>query len=319
MGKKKSSCLGQLLKATLWFCFWPIGVVVLLYKHSKKKKNKMVGATRNNIVGTSNQSPGFSQRLSNDTLSELNNALSEPLVQFRTTISTSHSENSVSDGHFSWIDFGKPEGDPERFMNYSYYEVSGNNESGKSTFKIVCGTSEEDAIYKAKREGLMPPYTTKKTPAKPATERQIDCLRKNNISFPDEINKDIAHDILSRFFGDDSEEGPEPWLIDLAVRLNKSFTSYIGHDGLLQSVLLYSDTRTCAALYAYGVNQNMRGLPFGNMFLERDVEKFYRFADNVIANESLVKSLQGRNTYDFLKPNKNTNIYKAAHTFLINN
>ena len=66
MGKKKSSCLGQLFKVALWICFWPIGVVVLLYKYSKKEKNRMVNTVQNNAPLQQNNLPPAPQQNDSD-------------------------------------------------------------------------------------------------------------------------------------------------------------------------------------------------------------------------------------------------------------
>lgn len=220
---------------------------------------------------------------------------------------------TVSVKQLSYIDFGKSTGDVERFLNYSFFRVK-----GKDSYKIKRTFSEQEAVSSSERDGLIPPYSVIKMWPTPATKEQLEYMKSSGITIPDEINEDVANDIIARINGDDSIEAPEPWLVELATGLGKKFTSYIGRDGLMRSVFVGSGLRTSSALYAYAVKQNINGLPLGNMLTDPDRIKFYKFANNVIADKSLSKSLRGRDIYDFLKPKKGTKIYKAALAFLIN-
>lgn len=304
----RNSILKKLFIIFIGICFWPITILVLLCKYSKKKKSKET----NSVIPVQNQSTSNFTSASRSS----SNIFTEPIT-FNVETTVRQVPNKIE--NLSRIDFGKPEGEPYRFLNYFKYEVKGKSESGKATFKIKYACTEQSAISQAERDGLYPPFEIKILTPEPATERQIECLRKNNVSFPDEINKDVAHDMLSRTFGEDSEESPEPWLVELATSLEIPFTAYIGHESLLHSALMDSGIRNTAALYAYAVKQNLKGLEFGNMLKDKDVEKFYRFSDIVLADDSLIKSLQGRNTYDFLHPQKNAKIYKAALNYLVDN
>lgn len=156
------------------------------------------------------------------------------------------------------------------------------------------------------------------TPAvlEPPTEKQLAYLKDLGVSVPDGATKQDASCMISRATGEDSKEGPSPELVALALSLGTKFSAYIGADHLLFSIVGSASSRDRAALYAYAVQQSLAGSPFGNMLTDPSSDRFYDFADVVLADASLVKSLEGREPHDYLKPQRGTKIYKTAVAFL---
>ena len=200
-------------------------------------------------------------------------------------------------------------------MNYQNYRVIGKSEKGRRKTEYVIGMDSQEAIEKATAKGLIPPFEIEMLEHEPPTERQIACLERNGIIYPDGITKEDASCLLSRAFGDDSEEGPEPYLVALATGLKIKFSAFIGAKGLLSDII-YSSGRNRAALYAYAVSQSMGGRSFGNMLEDPKLPLFYAFADQIIDDPALMRSLRDRPIDDFKKPYRGTAIYKAAASFL---
>lgn len=231
-------------------------------------------------------------------------------------VTTMTEEKNKSVDRLSHLDFGKPVGELGRFLNYQIYEVIGTNEKGKRTSKIRSGVDSQQAIEKVTVEGLLPPFKVEPIAYELPTERQINYLRDLGVFIPDEITKEDASNMISRAVGEDSEEGPTQTMVALANGLKTKFSAFIGAAGLLRSIIGQACDRDRAALYAYGVRQSMRGVSFKNMLEDSNKPVFYAFADNVVKDPALMRSLNGRPAEDFVKPNRGTNIYKAAAAFL---
>ncbi len=148
------------------------------------------------------------------------------------------------------------------------------------------------------------------------TERQLNYLHDLGVFVPDGITKADASCMISRATGEDSKEGPTVEIVALAFALGVEFSAFIGASGLFSSIIYQADDRQRAALFAYSVKQNSKGRKFGNMVEDPDVDLFYAFSDLVIADAALLRSLKGRDVYDYKRPHHGTAIYKAAFDFL---
>ena len=249
---------------------------------------------------------------------EINNHVEQPAPVFEIKITTKPAEEH-DEGEtttiFSHLDFNNSVEGLGRFLNYQKYRVIGKSEKGRRKTEYVVGMDSQEAIEKATDKGLIPPFELEILEHEPPTERQIACLERNGIIYPDGITKYDASCLLSRAFGDDSEESPEPYLVALATGLKIKFSAFIGAKGLLSDII-YSSGRNRAALYAYAVSQSMGGRSFGNMLEDPKLSLFYAFADQVIEDPALMRSLRDRPIDDFKKPYRGTAIYKAAAAFL---
>lgn len=148
------------------------------------------------------------------------------------------------------------------------------------------------------------------------TDRQLEYLKDLGVFIPEGITNIDASCMLSRV--EDDEEDPSPELVDLATGLKLGFSAFVGNESLFCVIVHTGNDRDRAALYAYAVSQSMKGRSFGNMLEDPDCSKFYAFADQVLVEPSLMRSLLDRPTDDFKKPHRGTAIYKAAATFLNN-
>ncbi|MBO5863504.1 MAG: hypothetical protein J6Q59_04465 [Paludibacteraceae bacterium] len=238
---------------------------------------------------------------------------SAPAQDIKITVTTERRyEEEKPIGELSHLDFGKPAGELGRFLNYCSYKVIGTDERGKRRMKFRTGVDAQQAIDKVAAEGFLPPYEAEALEYEPPTDRQLDYLKSLGVFIPEDITKDDASYMISRAIGEDSMEGPGTALLALAVGLKTEFSAFVGSTGLFDSIIAQARDRDRAALYAYGVRQSMRGGSFGNMLEDCDLVVFYAFADLVLADPALMRSLSGRASEDFKKPNRGTAIYKAA-------
>lgn len=148
------------------------------------------------------------------------------------------------------------------------------------------------------------------------TERQLEYLHDLGVFVPDGVTKDDASCMISRATGEDSEEGPTAEIVALAFDLGVKFSAFVGASGLFSSIIYQANDRQKAALFAYSVKQNAKGRKFGNMAEDSDADLFYLFSDLVIADAALLRSLKGRDVYDYKRPHHGSAIYKAAADFL---
>lgn len=220
-------------------------------------------------------------------------------------------------GELSHLDFGKPAGELGCFLNYCKYNVSCTDEQGKRKTRQRTGIDEQQAIEKVAADGFLPPYKAKPLGYETPSEQQLDYLKDLGVFIPDGITNVDASCMISRATGEDSEDGPCPSLVALAFGLKTGFSAFVGAAGLLSNIACQASDRDRAALYAYGVRQSMSGGSFENMLEDPALSVFYGFADKVINDEALLRSLSGRDPGDYKCPNRGTAIYKAAAAYLI--
>lgn len=144
------------------------------------------------------------------------------------------------------------------------------------------------------------------------TERQLSYLKDLGVHIPDGITKDDASCMISRAIGEDDLESPPPELVALASGLGVRFSAFIGSAGLLRQIVCQIGERDRAALFGYAVRQSLRGSSLGNMLEDPEVSVFYSFADHIVADPALLRSLAGREAADYIHPHKGTAIYKTA-------
>ena len=238
---------------------------------------------------------------------------------FRDYDGESEADERVSEiTYLNDLDFGKPKGDLGCFLNYQNYKVFGIDEDGKRRVKFRVGTNENRAIKRVEKEGLHGPFEIEIMEHDSPTERQLACLERNGFICPPGLTKDDASYIIDRIINEDSGV-PSSWLVSLAQRLNIEFSVFESSKDLFESVIYASDIRDRLALYIYAVYQNYNNLPFRNMFEDSDISLFYKFADEVVNDSKLIRSLKKRDADDFEKPRKGTDIYKSAIAFLKDN
>lgn len=241
-----------------------------------------------------------------------------PMFEIKiTTEAVNKSEDQEPIGELSCLDFGKPDGEFGRFLNYNMYKIIGTDSKGKRRTRFAGCTNSQQAEKYAAEIGLLPPFKVDQVDHEPPTERQIAFLGKLGVVVPDGITKTDASYMISRALEDgDSLEAPHPDIVALALGLDIHFSAFVGADGLFDHIVCTSNKRNRAALYAYAVWQDLREKPFGNMLEDPRLSKFYAFADQVVADPALMRSLECRTSNDFKKPYRGTAIYKAASSYL---
>lgn len=83
MGKKKSSCLGQLFKVTLWICFWPFLVPIYIIKAMAKKPQSQTFKQSANVSRNNPASQFFSASGTESTVNvpkEINNIYERGII-----------------------------------------------------------------------------------------------------------------------------------------------------------------------------------------------------------------------------------------------
>lgn len=241
----------------------------------------------------------------------------EQKIKFNVSYESSCTDTSEDDspiGELSHISFGKPEDHLGCYLNYNIYNVTGTDEEGKRRLRVRTGMNEQQAIKRAEYARLHAPFHVSIAKYEPATERQLSYLTNLGVTIPDFITKEDASCMISRVIDDDLK-APDCELIDLATGLGTEFSAFIGAWGLYESIIRQASIKDRAALYAYGIHQQLKKSPFGNMLRDPDISRFYAFADHISDDPSLLKSLNGRDPSDFKSPHKGTKIYKAAATF----
>lgn len=148
------------------------------------------------------------------------------------------------------------------------------------------------------------------------SEKQFNYLRDLGVVVPAGVTNIDASYMISRAEGEDDIEGPSSEHVALAAGLGTKFSAFVGASGLLRDIIAQASDRERAALYIYGVRQNVRGRRFGNMLEDPELSVFYNFADVIVSDASLLRSLNGRAADDYMHPYKGTAIYKAAADFL---
>lgn len=222
----------------------------------------------------------------------------------------------------SRLDFGKPVGELGCFLNYSLFQVFGTRESGYHGYTIRTGRTAEDAIRKVIQDpeiGLAPPYDAEAIPFEPPTERQLGVLKKIHMNIPAGLTKEDCKSIISRIYDEDERNGPEKWLVDIADGFGTEFSAFISHAVLFREVVYQADLRHKAILYSYCVYCFDSAKNISNLFADPNKDAFFAFADIVLADKTLIDSLDARESDDYLKPNKGTKIYKTALAYCRSN
>ena len=153
----------------------------------------------------------------------------------------------------------------------------------------------------------------------PPSEKQLDYLKDLGVVIPAGITKIDASCMISRATGEDSLKSPSASLVALANGFNLQYSAFVGEKELFSLIVRQKDDRNRAALYVYGVARAMRGVSFGNMLEDPEVDKYYSIADRIVADPALLKSLKDRTPEDYKKPYRGTAVYKAVIAHLKEN
>lgn len=202
------------------------------------------------------------------------------------------------------------------YQSWSEFRVSGVNEKGKKTSAIYKVSTESIALSMAKNDGIVAAYVSEIIPHDKPTEKQIAYADDLNIQYPEDVCKrDIS--VLIDLALDYREHIPMPTEAFglYALEHGKRFCLFDSEQAVLNCFASSDDTWTQARFYAYAQLCNSQKRRIENIHKSEFVNEINRFAELVINDESLVKSLKNSSTEDFLEPNKRTKIYKAYADF----
>lgn len=110
--------------------------------------------------------------------------------------------------------------------------------------------------------------------------------------------------------GDDQD--PAPGLVEYAQSCGVCFSTLAGEGGLLDCMVCQLPIREKAILFAHAVAASVSGSALEDPRKAPQYLKFCQFADQVAVDPALAKSVEGRDRYDFQKPNTRSKAYKAA-------
>ena len=129
--------------------------------------------------------------------------------------------------------------------------------------------------------------------------------RSNDVVKEVALSKDLVRQFVRPI------KSPTDQLARFAFEKGITFSPYISETALVWYVVNKLLLRDRLAFYAYCVVCDNNRERIGNLLDSPLLSKFYGFADSVKENESIVKSLEGRDVDDYLKPNKRTTVYRA--------
>ena len=223
------------------------------------------------------------------------------------------------------------------YVNWSVYSVKGRNMStNRMNTKHYKVKSRDSAIQFAKADGLVEPFEITCLPHPDDPEKRRYFLQKLNacgVLLPEDAVIDDLRDILDRVRSSEdiiSENrasngdvvrfvrpipGPNVELARYADDMGLNFSSYISAPSLFSQIVYTLSEREKAAFFAYCVlcNQNMDSI--GDLRKTELADRLYEFADVVLSNQDILKSIVGRNPDDYLKPHKGSKAYRAVADF----
>ena len=109
-----------------------------------------------------------------------------------------------------------------------------------------------------------------------------------------------------------SDQDPTPGLVEYAQSCGVCFSTLAGEGGLLDCMVCQLPIREKAILFAHAVAASVSGSALEDPRKAPQYLKFCQFADQVAVDPALAKSVEGRDRYDFQKPNTRSKAYKAA-------
>lgn len=238
----------------------------------------------------------------------------------------------LADGEIiSKLDLGWGANPSGGFGNWSVYEITGINQAtGRKDIRKYDARDERGAIAEAKKGCLIEPYSVRLLPHDAPTEKQINYLLSWNASLPDGASKYDVSAMLSRLedsydtvYEKQTPDGneynyirplPSP-SVDFARYADDMglyFSSFVGAETLFNGVVRSLEMRDKIAFFAYCVLCSYHRWDIGNLLSSPYKDRLYEFADIVIQDDALVKSVAQRTPYDYKNIHKGTKIYKAV-------
>lgn len=265
------------------------------------------------------------------------NASHEQEIKFTIKTETTHSyvDRLLAPGEtLSPVEFDGYISPSGGFVNWATYEVSGKNiNTNRMNKRRYDAKTEADAIKQAESDNLAGPYDIVALNHDGPTEKQIEYLQSWGISVPSGANKFDVSAILSRL-EDETETvyekkiskntaeerirflpGPTPEFAGYADSIGVKFSRYIGKLALFEKVLYNLTGRDRIAFYAYCIICSCKKTEIGNMRNSEYSSHLYDFADMAIKDQSILRSIEGRSSNDYLHPHKGSMAYKSVAEF----
>ncbi len=262
-----------------------------------------------------------------------------PNINISISTSSYYSEKHIAKNHtIDRIDLGKLVGENIGTYTWSVYEISGiktaTNRKNKRHYNAI---SEKHVELLANSEGITNIEILSVKPCEVASEAQIKTALDMGMSLPDGVSAEDAKAIIYRIRKSEDvvseaviskdlvryyvrpTKSPTDQLAKFALEKGVVFSSYVSEDSLLWYILSKLSMHDKLAFYAYCVVCDQRCERIGNMKDSSLFQKFYEFADWAAQSESVVKSLEGRDISDYLKPNKRTSVYRAYMDYSVMN
>ena len=199
-----------------------ISLICLIVVFSKKSDNSVTDySTDSDIEHSTETRTGVSgERIQVD----VKKTLSSSETQTSGMISMTKSTWDVTENYNNY------EPKPHRGLKpAAYYKVRGRNTAtNRMKGAKVYAYDKDDAIERAKSQGLTDPFTVEYMDDNNPTTRQIECLRRNNIKMPVGATKDDISNILGVLF--DEAEPIKQSTIDYVVNHNIVISPYSTED-----------------------------------------------------------------------------------------
>lgn len=202
------------------------------------------------------------------------------------------------------------------FCNYGIFGIWGKDqETGKKKYKKVDAISEAAAVEKAAALGCVDPQSVEVIPFLPPSEKQQRYAADLGVHLPEGCTVVDATALISRVeSGNDPD--PAPGLVEYAQSCGVCFSALAGESGLLDCMVCQLPIREKAILFAHAVAVSSSGSSLADPRKSPQYLKFCQFADQVVADPVLRKSVEGRDRHDLQKPNARSKAYKAALAYL---
>lgn len=217
-------------------------------------------------------------------------------------------------GPFSMVSLGGYVCPSGGYLNWATYEVAGiNPETKRKEKRSYSAQDEAEALELAEKYGLQDPVINAALPHGKPSEWQIE--RTAGWKMPADVCKWDVYAILDRQGtegAEDFEESPTEEFAMFAHKMGVSFSRFIGAKALHEHVVNRLQFPDKAAFFAYCVLCSHKGAAVGDMLKAPNLEQLYAFGDMVRDNPALIRSINGRDPADYLKPNKGTAAYKAV-------
>lgn len=259
--------------------------------------------------------------------------------EIKLTISTATTEHYVerfiADGiEVSRLNLGGYQSPSGGYVNWTRYEVKGKNAAtNRKNTRRYAVRSESALASIAAADGLLEPYEIRVMPNDAPTDKQIEYLHSWNVEVPVGAVKEDVSAILSRLedsYSVVAEErispsksverirpldGPSEEFAQYADAMGVLFSKYIGKDALFDRTVSGLDRREKAAFFAYCVLCTHDQKPIGDLRSSKYAERIYVFADMAASDDAVMRSINGRTAYDYMKPHKGSAAYKAVANY----